>query len=873
MNENSTRTRGSAAVRPLFSSGDSWLLRCSGIVLAIGFGMMGGFPGGLRAAEPSTTENRPESTPLFSRHVVPILSRLGCNAGGSCHGTVKGQNGFRLSLFGGQPAEDFKRLTREIGGRRLDVQQPDASLVLLKATGQVPHGGGKRTGVGSTDYRVLRGWIAAGAPLDDVTRSRVTRLVISPAEQILKVGESARFQVSATYADGTSADVTLLCRHETNDREVASIDASGTVRGRRVGDTVAVIRYGAEPVLASLLVVSAETRKPFPEVKPHNFIDEHVLAKLRAIDLPPAALCDDATFLRRLYLDVTGYLPPPEEVRAFLIDKATDKRNKKIDDVLAKPGYAEIWAAKFSDLIKPVERGNDGSNNLAGGQVLRIRFYEWLRVRLQENVPYDQLVERIFVSSSLEGRPVEQWITEFEALREESAKNKTRPLGEPLLAVYNQRRTLDLYWDRDGATGVSGTVQFAHAFLGLRLQCAQCHRHPYDVWQQDDLLSFANLFTAMNTAPGQRKNSPEVEAHANRLKPELQAWSEEVKKLTPSQEAADKTRVALLQGKIATAQAPLATEVAPLIGGPVGVVSVSSPLGTQESRVARLLGDKTGVELSPSQDRRKLVIDWLRRPDNPFFARAIVNRVWAHYMGRGLIDPPDNLSPLNPPSHPKLLDELSQGFVKSGYDLKWLHRTIVQSRTYQQSQRVDAASARDRRNYARFQLRRLPGEVILDVLNQATGAKEKYPATWMFREGERAVLSAGVMVDVYNFYNITDPFRYLVFGRQVRRTNVQCDCEQGNDVALPQLLFLANHEEVRSKIAADGGRVALLARNDKLTNQQRLEELFLSALGRLPSADESKAGLEHLASSDTLRKGLEEVLWSLVNTREFQLNY
>jgi hypothetical protein len=841
----------------------------AGTALVIGFGLLSAFPDVIRAADPATSED----TPLFSRHVVPILSRLGCNAGGSCHGTVKGQNGFRLSLFGGQPAEDFKRLTREIGGRRLDVEQPDDSLILLKASGRVPHGGGKRTSVGSTDYQVLRRWIAAGAPLDDVVRSRVTRLVVSPAELILSVGESRRVQSTATYADGTSTDVTLLCRHETNDQEIATIDASGTIRGKRVGDTVAVIRYGAEPVLINILVVPGANRKPFPEVKTHNFIDEHVLAKLRALDLPPAALCDDATFLRRLYLDVTGYLPPPEEVRAFLGDKSADKRNKKIDEILAKPGYAEIWAAKFSDLIKPVEKGNDGSNNLAGGQVLRIRFYEWLRARLQDNVPYDQLVERIFVSSSLEGRSVEQWITEYEALKEEAAKNKVRPLAEPLMAVYNQRRTVDMYWERDGATGVSGAVQFAHAFLGLRLQCAQCHRHPYDVWQQDDLLSFANLFTAMNTAPGQRKNSPEVEAHAKKLQPDLQAWAEEVKKLSVSKEAADKTKVAQLQAKIAAAQALLAAEVAPRTDVPVGVVSVTSPLGTQESRVARLLGDKTVVEISIGKDRRTLVMDWLRRPDNPFFARAIVNRVWAHYLGRGLIDPPDNLSPLNPPSHPKLLDELCQGFIKSGYDLKWLHRTILQSRTYQQSSRAEAASAHDRRNYARFALRRLPGEVILDVLNQAAGVKEKYPAGWMFREGERAVLSAGVMVDVYNFYNINDPFRYLVFGRQVRRTNVQCDCEQGNDVALPQLLFLANHDEVRRKIAADEGRVTQLAANKKLTNEQRLEELFLGALARLPSAEELKAGLDHLATSDTLRKGLEEVLWSLVNTREFQLNY
>ena len=811
--------------------------------------------------------------PSFNREVVPVMSRLGCNAGGSCHGIVKGQEGFRLSLFGAQPALDFERLTREFGGRRLDRNRPDSSLILVKATGQVPHGGGKRTEVGSKDYEVLRGWIAAGARFDDVAKARVTKLVVAPAELILKAGEAGRLKVTATYPDGTAADVTHLCKHETTDGEVATIDASGAVQGRRVGDTVAVIRYGAEPVLANVLVVPKETKNPFPDVKPHNVIDESVLAKLRAVDLPPAALCDDATFLRRLYLDVTGMLPTPDEVRTFLADKAADKRAKKIDAVLANPGYAEVWAAKFSDLIKPVERGNDGGNNLVPGQVLRIRFYEWLRARLEENTPYDQLVERIFVSSSLEGRPVEEWLKEFQALREEPAKkrDKTTAVG-PLLSVYNQRRTLDLYWERDGATGVTGAMQFAHAFLGLRLQCAQCHRHPYDVWQQDDLLSFANFFTAMNTG-GTRKNSPELEAYKTKIQPELKAWADELKTLSMSKDAADKKKAQELQAKIATAQAPFAAEIAPLTGAPVGSVRVTSPLGTQASSIARLLGEKTALDLKPDDDRRKFVIDWVRKPDNPYFARAIVNRVWQHYAGRGLVDPPDNLSPLNPPSHPALLDALAKGFLANKYDLKWLHRTILNSRTYQQSHEADPASKHDRRNYARFHLRRLPGEVILDVVNQATGAKEKYTGGWMFRDGERALLAAGVMVDVYNFYNINDPFRYLVFGRQVRRTNVQCDCEQGRDPALPQSLFLANHDEVRRKIAADDGRVALLAKNDKLTNEQRIEELCLAALGRLPTAGELKAALDYLAESPTPRKGLEDVLWSLMNTREFQLNY
>jgi hypothetical protein len=823
-------------------------------------------PPGVRAAD---TE---DAAIYFSRHVIPVFSRLGCNAGGACHGTNKGQNGFRLSLFGAQPGLDHIRLTRELFTRRLNIADPDQSLILLKATGQVAHGGGKRTDVGSSDYRVLRNWIAAGCKLDDLAKSSVARLQVSPPEQVLKVGESGQLKVTATFTDGLVADVTELCRYESHVEEFATIDAAGKVHARSVGDTVAIIRYGAEPILASVLIVPADGKKALAAVKAHNFIDEHILAKLQALNLPAAPLGDDEVFLRRLYLDVTGFLPPPEEIRSFLADKSPERRSKKIDEVLAKPGYAEVWAAKFSDLIKPVERGNEGSNNLAGGQALRIRFYEWLRARLQENVPYDRLVERIVVSSTLEGRTVDAWAADVEALQTELATRSKGAVGTPLLSAYNQRQTLDLYWQRDGATGVAGAMQFAHTFLGLRLQCAQCHRHPYDVWQQDDLLSFAHFFTAVNTAGGKR-NSPEVEAYLNRLRVEGKPWPEELKKLSTSKDPADKAKVAKLQAKIASLNAlASAVEVIPLTTGIVASVSVSSPLGTQQSSKARLLGDKAVTVLPADQDRRRLLMDWLRRPDNPYFARAIVNRVWAHYFGRGLIDPPDNLSPLNPPSHAKLLDELCQGFIKSGYDLRWLHRTILQSRTYQQSS-LGKANEQELRYYARFPMRRLQGEIILDVLNQATGAKEKYPAGWMFREGERAVLTAGVMVDVYNFYNINDPLRYLVFGRQLRRTNVQCDCEQGRDVALPQMLYLANHEEVQKKISADNGRAALLAGNAKLDNRQRIEELFLSALGRMPGPAEMNAATDHLKTSETLRKGLEEVLWSLVNTREFQLNY
>jgi hypothetical protein len=816
------------------------------------------------AASPPSAD--PNSQVLFVRHVVPVLSRLSCNAGGACHGTVQGQNGFRLSLFGGQPLLDFERLTREDLGRRISVLKPDQSLILVKATGQVPHGGGKRLEVGSSDYRILRSWIAGGASLDNIAKSEVTQLVVAPANVVLKPGEARQLRVTARYRDGSNADVTALCRFEAQDTNIVNAAGSGQVDGMQVGDTAVLIRYGAEPITATVLVAPGGPQELSGAIKPANFIDEHILTKLRTLHIEPAGICDDATFLRRLYLDVTGYLPSPADMRAFVKDKDPEKRNKKIDDVLTKAGYAEIWAAKFCDLIKP------RSARDYGAWLDQARFYEWVRARLSENAPYDQLVERMVVSDTLDNRSPEQWIADMDP--DEPSKKSTLGWG-PAPAAYARRRTLDLYWLRRGAGEIIGTVQFAHAFLGLRLQCAQCHRHPYDVWQQDDLLSFANFFMAMNVVREQGaredqppRHSPAVEAYLKGIQTELEMWQKDLKRLQPSKDPAEQLKLQHLTAKIGAIEYLRRFEISPVTHEKIPFAAVANTLGRQQSAVLRLLGEKKDLEIRPGRDRRLLVMEWLRRPDNPFFARAIVNRVWAHYMGRGIIDPPDHLSPLNPPSHPKLLDDLCRGFIQSGYDLKWLHRTILRSRTYQQGHEANVSNRHDRRNYSRHYVRRLPGEVILDVLRQATGS-----ARVEARHGGvtgRDVALAGMAVDGYGY---GDNYPYLVFGRQPREVSVQCDCEQSNEVTVAQLLFLANHPLVRQRIAAENGLAAALARNKQMNNSDKIEELFLAALGRFPSAAEVRAGLEHLESSLSQRKGLEEVLWSLLNCRGFLLNY
>lgn len=821
---------------------------------------------------PGTVSAAPSEKPLFSRHVVPLFSRLGCNAG-VCHGAVKGQNGFRLSLFGVDPGQDHASLLRDSSGRRLTLVDPDSSLLLLKASGRVPHPGGARAFPGSREYQLLRAWIANGAALDKLEDSRVTALRVTPAQHSGKPGVRYPLRVEASFADGSTEDVTDLCTFDALDKDVAAVDFTGQVEARGVGDTALIVRFGAEPVMAHL-VVPRPGMEPFPEIKPYNFLDTHVLAKLRRLNVPPSDLCDDATFLRRAALDVTGALPEPEEIHAFLADKDPQKRSKKVDDLLRRPGHAALWATRFCDLLKA--SGYSGNYALTEAAENR-RFYEWLRARLLENTPYDQLAERILTASSREGRPVDEWFEEVMQLAEENARLS------PDLQVYSRRRTLDLYWQREAATGVKGTLQVAHAFLGLRMECAQCHRHPHDVWKQDDLLSFANFFLRVKGAGyPDAKTLPAKYADLMKTGPmEAKKLSEEVKKLQDKAKAKDlpageadklKAQAAELQMKanvMTNAPKRFGTEVVHQ-GDKNNFASVTSPLGTQKSETFRLLGEKQAVAVPREKDPRELVMAWLRQPDNPFFARAIVNRVWAHYLGRGIVDPPDHLSPLNPPSHPELLDELAREFVKHSYDLRWLHTTILTSRTYQQTCRPTETNKADRRNYAFFYLRRLPAEVLVDAVNHATGGTETFPNQLYLPPKAKAVEVAGVTRAGNDTASLA--YAFQIFGRPSRNAMVQCDCERDPAPTVVQTLYLANHPRVRDKIASADGRIARILQ-DIPEDARRIEELFLWAVSRPPSREDAETCLKYLKESPSAQKGLEDLLWSLLNTREFLLNH
>jgi hypothetical protein len=866
-----------------------------------------------------------ERPPSFRRDVAAVFSRLGCNAG-ACHGAVKGQGGFRLTLFGADPALDHERLTREFGGRRVNVADPDASLLLLKAAGRTPHQGGKRTDVSSPEYDILRRWIAAGGPLDPAEPARVADFRVTPREQVVPAGQVYRLRIEAKFADGTVEDITGLCLYDSLDKQVAVVERDGQVRATGPGDTALVIRYRAEPVLATV-VVPRTSGESWPDVAPHNFIDRHILAKLRRLNIPSAGLADDATFLRRASLDVTGELPSAREVRAFLADGRPDKRVRKIEELLARPGYAALWTLKFCDLLKASDFGvyADGLSQEHDAP----RFQRWVRARLEENTPYDEFAERILTATSREGRGLEAWADEVIAL----AQGYTTPRSDTDL--YSKRRTLDLYWQRRNAGGVPGALQVAHAFLGLRLECAQCHRHPHDVWQQDDLLSFANFFMHVREAGFQGDNEKkfaEVAAYNKKLAAEMKDLADRAKKLQQGKgkelderarkakpeadkllreaaqlekqagqakglpdeaerlrkQAADKRKQAEPLQALQAESARLRGEIAEMqrrsqyldevqrrllhaevqhLDSPDVFARVSSPLGTQTSKAFRLPGEAKSLAVAKGTDPRRLVAAWLRRPDNPYFARAIVNRVWAHYFGRGIIDPPDNLSSFNPPSHPELLRELCRQFVAHGYDLKWLHRVILNSRTYQQSSTASAANRMDRRNYAFFYYRRLPAEVLVDALDRATGTTENMDMRY-YHWPERIKT-----IEIpYPPRNSFVTFMLEQFGRPARNAAVQCDCERDANASILQVLSFANHPRVWQKVRDGTGQAARIVK-EIAADDARVEEVFLCALSRPPSDAERRACRKYLKESTSPVEGLQGILWSLLNTREFLVQH
>ncbi len=756
----------------------------------------------------------------FERHVAALFGRAGCSAG-SCHGSFQGKGGFRLSLFGHDPAADYHALTRGGLGRRTNPNDPDSSLLLLKPTARAPHEGGRRFAWGSWQYQVLRAWIAAGSRR--VPGSAAVRgIEVRPAEHhFRKAGETVRIQVRVAFADGTNADVAPFCEIRSRDDAVAEVTTDGLVRATGPGDAALVVSYLGHIRTARVYVpVVAPPGFAYPAVPENNFVDREVFARLRALNIVPSDLAPDEAFLRRVTLDVIGTLPSPREVRAFLEDNHPLKRGRKIDELLAHPMHAALWATRLCDVT--------GANVdvMEGPPPQRARrakmWHDWFRRRLAENVPYDRIVRGVLCATSRDGRDAPEWIRDEATLHEQ--------LGKGFATDYARRPGLDLFWRRGGPQGPFTTEQMAEqtaaAFLGVRIDCARCHKHPFDRWTQQDYRAYANVF-----ALTQYGASPEVRAA-------LQSLLEQQRQ----------------RGTAAPSRSLPPLREVYLAPRPVSLLS--------DPRTGKALGPKAlgGPAFELKGDPREALFRWLTSPENPTFARSFANRVWAHYFGRGLVEPVDGFSVANPPSNAKLLDALANDFVDSGYDLRRLERTILASRTYQLSSIPNESNAHDRTNLSHAAVRRPMAEIVADALHDALGVRPDLGGD--APPGSRAI---EVATNRARDRHLARVFR--LFGRPER--TAACDCERSSDPVLPQTLFLMTDPGLLTMIR--GGRLArLLAQRN--ADAEVVEELFLATLSRFPDGDEKRWASEHLATKK--REGaFVDIFWALINTREFILNH
>jgi hypothetical protein len=704
----------------------------------------------------------------FANQVVPLFTRFGCNAG-SCHGKASGQNGFKLSLLGFEPQDDYEYIVKEARGRRIFPAAPEQSMLVLKASGGMAHGGGKKFDSESPYYRILVRWIEQGTPYGRPTDPTVTRIEVLPGERLLDRKSQQQLAVIAHQSDGTSVDVTRLAQFEVNDRELAEVEPAGLVATRGVPGSFAVMaRYQTHVAVFRALVPLGA---PVTELPPaQNFIDEQVYRQLQKLGLPPSPLCDDGTFIRRVTIDIAGRLPTLEETRQFLADTDSHRHERLVDRLLASPDYADYFANKWSAVLR------NRRQNAKDDARPTFAFHAWIRDALLKNMPFDHMVRAVVTAK-----------------------------GEAI-------QTPPVVWYREVKDVSSQVEDVAQLFLGQRIGCAKCHHHPLEKWTQQDYWALAACFSRV-----------EVKA--------------------PKAEKKDKKT-----GKVEPG-IPLTVVFKP------GKAQATDPLTKKTAQAAGL--DGPVMTLTPDDDPRSRLVDWMAEPTNPFFARALANRYWKHFMGRGLVEPEDDLRATNPASNPELLDALAKHFVESKFDLKKLVRAICMSNAYRLSAIPNEHNALDRQNYSRFLPRRLPAEVLFDAIDTMTLTK---PAFKGVAPGTRAVQLPD---------NQFESYFLSVFGRPDFAT--ACECERGSDSSLAQSLHLFNSNELAKKVA--GERVKKL-NADKRPLDERLRDLYLLALSRPPNAAELSSMQAYVQQRrDNPSAAYEDLLWALLNTKEFLYNH
>jgi hypothetical protein len=947
--------------------------------------------------------------PSFRRHVVPLMSRLGCS-GRECHGSFQGRGGFQLSLFGYDFEKDFNQIVKDDkgdeGGVRVNLQDPAQSLIIQKGSALMNHKGKERFAKDSWEYNLLVKWISSGAKMDVAETGEFARLEVFPKEiQFRNKADTKQLRVLAHWKDGTVEDVTAFTRFRSNDDAVAVVSESGAVSCKGQGDTQIVAFYdnGVTPIPV-MLPVSDLAKYP-KQPAPRSKVDELINTKLGKVGIIPSPVCSDAEFLRRVSLDVTGTLPTPAEIEAFLADKTRDKRDRKIDELLARPGYAAWWATRLCDFTgnNPlVLRGNGlivgaGQNNF--GPVLSRQWFDWLYSRIEQNRPYDELAAGIIVAS-IRSRSDQSF--------EEFAKEMGSYFRKDNPANFGERDTMPWFWARQNvAKAEDKALAFAHTFLGVRIECAQCHKHPFDQWTKQDFAQFQAFFApigfqagaapvsskmqmtpaakesaaaeAGSTGPASLKSvRAEIVAEA-RAKVDALYLQRDLKKAAEARQTAKKkaaelaavtaqTAPAIPESQPAAAATVAATPVTavpssevPAAGGAQtpatasdGTTSAEEPLQPlpmtdaektrrladlrvdyqrEEERLVRermakgdvlpwadlvarapatakssktiatpksavsgasrvitpkLLGGES-VMLDTYEDVRQPLMEWLRAPENPYFAKAWVNRVWAAYFGRGIVDPADDLNLANAPSNAELFDYLATAFVQHGFDMKWLHREILQSDAYQRSWQANETNKLDEKNFSRAMIRRLPAELVYDAIQMATDTRENLESYPQTVEG-RAIGAASTTAFSVKKASMrsADAYALTIFGKPARQTN--CDCERITDPTLLQTLYTRNDPSMLSRIDNKRGTAwieqalgvsaatkpadpAAPAAGSGEKVDAVIREIYLRTVSRPPTAEEiSRARADVLAQASPV-EGARELLWAMLNTREFLVNH
>lgn len=726
-----------------------------------------------------------DEVPDFQKHVMPLIGRLGCN-GRACHGSFQGRGDFRLSLFGYDFSADHEALLAEDTGR-VDVDDVDESLILAKPIDADMHEGGKRFEKGKWQYRVLRNWIANGAEFEKESFQTLKKLQIEPAEiQFGDDAETVQLTAIAHWADGSVEDVTPLCRFSTNDDSIADIDKNGVVQSGESGDTHVVVFYDIAVVPVPVLrPISSESSRPTGSIAANAAtkpIDRMVHKKLDKLGIVPSNQCTDAEFIRRVSLDISGVLPSGDQVKSFLANNSLDKRDRLVDQLLDSSAYGAWWATRFSDWT--------GNNAEQMNNVLPVRnvstklWFAWLRKRLDNNTPYDKIIEGIVTANTLEeGESYLEYCNEM-----------TKACGGDFQR-FADRESMPLFWARRNfQKPEERAIGFAYTFLGVRIECAQCHKHPFDQWSKQDFDDFSKLFTPIRAG-----NANQVSTKSRSTRDELMEQLTEGKKLKGGD-----LRRAIYKAAAAGKVVPFGELVVNTRGLSANQKKQRAKAKKQGRKLrpvriptGKILGVEQEVELS--QDPRPALMAWLRDASNPYFAKAIVNRIWSNYFGIGIVDPTDDMNLANPPSNAELLDHLASEFIAHDFDLKWLHREIVSSDTYQRSSATNSTNVSDRTNFSHHIPRRLPAEVVYDMVVLATGSTKK--ADEMRSELDQMAIADGKA----RKRNGSD-FALEVFGQSIRETN--CDCDRSNSPSLLQSIYLRNDIDMYNRIADRDGWVA-----------------------------------------------------------------